>query len=337
MPQDAAAKETKILSRAEGELVPVHEARYLSALRATSPGTRSASASAERRPLTGNLPAQIVGYQGAEHAIFPPSSESSYVATSTHNYRPPSHPMQRPNPHTEFLYHAPDAANSSNSPSLESQLLLGRYVLSEEAPDPEPIVQESPRVKLQKALGIASDDNAKSSTNLNQRYDYLPDSMIPFWYKKESTKAAEGKPNDLCATCRHIDFLALFEQEETDVMPKPSDFTVLGTISNLTSRIDCGFCKLVMKVVYADIGSTLPLDMAEAERARESTNRLAWLLSEQYYLCPIRFQTTFGEPVLYILSGDDIAEALKQKSAIRPRASMAIKPMHVSAPNLGLG
>ena len=171
--------------------------------------------------------------------------------------------------------------------------------------------------------------------NLNRRFDYLPESMVPFWYQKHTITAPQGSSQYLCATCQHIDLRALFEQEETTVMPKPRDYIVLGSLMSLTSSEDCGLCNLVAGIVAFDAGADLPSNMSDEERRQKQRAKLMPLMDEVYYLCPIRFKTTFRTPALYVCLGKDVALMCQQSSMVRPRQNMAIRPIHQSIGNLG--
>lgn len=63
-------------------------------------------------------------------------------------------------------------------------------------------------------------DASIHGVNLNRRFDYMPASMVPMWYIKNPDVEPQGTPGYLCATCSHINFIALFRQQETDVPPK---------------------------------------------------------------------------------------------------------------------
>lgn len=171
--------------------------------------------------------------------------------------------------------------------------------------------------------------------NLNRRYDYLPESMVPAWYIKNPVYVPEGDRKHLCATCRRINIIALFRQPETDVMPKPRDYIALGSFGSILEREGCGFCRLVARIIVLDTGTDLPRAMPHAERLAIQTERVNALTDEVYHLCPVRFETTFNVPALYICSGRDVNEAAKQSAAVRPRRSMAVRPLHRSEPNTG--
>ena len=177
--------------------------------------------------------------------------------------------------------------------------------------------------------------NGTQGPNLNRRFDYLPESMVPFWYQKHAVTAPQGSRHYLCATCQRIDLLALFKQEETTVMPKPRDFIVLGSLQNLLGRNDCGLCSLVAGIIAHDAGADFPLKMSDEERKEKLRARLMVLMDEVYYLCPIRFKTTFCTPKLYVCHGKEVAQMCRQSSTVRPRQSMAIRPIHSSVGNLG--
>ena len=51
----------------------------------------------------------------------------------------------------------------------------------------------------------------------------------------------------------------------------------------------------------------------------------------------IRFKTEYNNPMLYLYSAQEVAEAAKQTAVTRrrPRNSMAIQPMHAREPNVG--
>ena len=147
--------------------------------------------------------------------------------------------------------------------------------------------------------------------------------------------APQGSRQYLCTTCQHIDLRALFEQEETTVMPKPRDYIVLGSLMSLVSSKDCGLCSLVAGIVAFDAGADLPSNMSDEDRRQKQQAKLTSLMDEVYYLCPIRFKTTYRTPALYVCLGKEIAPMSRQSSMVRPRHTMAIRPIHKSVGNLG--
>lgn len=174
-----------------------------------------------------------------------------------------------------------------------------------------------------------------SEINMNRRCDYLPESMVPLWYIQSPIVQPEDSRHYLCATCRHIDFLALFKQRETSVLPTLRDYVVLGPLRTLISR-GCGFCKLVARIIALDAVEDLPRTLSDEERLEAQRERFLELLNDMYYLCPVRFETTFNNPALYICSAKDINDLEQQRSSVlRPRQSMAFRPLHRSEPNLG--
>ena len=176
---------------------------------------------------------------------------------------------------------------------------------------------------------------ADQGLNLNRRYDYLPPGMVPFWYRKKAGTAPEGTRKFLCATCRHIDILSLFRQEEVDATPNLRDYIVLGSLESILTRQGCGFCTLVGKMIAFDTGIGLSQDLSAEEKMEQQRQQLYKLWEDVYYLCPIRFKTSYREPALYIMSGKEIAETVEHSTLRRPRRSMAIAPMHNLAPNHG--
>ncbi|KAK0624143.1 heterokaryon incompatibility protein-domain-containing protein, partial [Immersiella caudata] len=167
----------------------------------------------------------------------------------------------------------------------------------------------------------------------------MPEAMVPDWYIKDPEVAPPGTPSYLCANCRHIDFIALFRQEESDVMPKARDYIMLGQLQAILGNAEeCGFCRFVLRLVGSDGAGGLA---TEEERVTARREKLISLLEESFYLCPIRFKTTFNNPALYICSAQEVAEATAaagqtgQATMKRPRNTMAFRPLHVSAPNLG--
>jgi Heterokaryon incompatibility protein (HET) len=118
-------------------------------------------------------------------------------------------------------------------------------------------------------------------------------------------------------------------------MPKPRDYIVLGSLLSIVSRRECGLCSLVAGIVTFDTGIDLPPNMPDDERKEKQRARLIGLMEEVYYLCPIRFKTTYRTPSLYVCSGTEVAQMSRQSSVVRPRRSMAIRPIHRSEGNLG--
>ena len=153
----------------------------------------------------------------------------------------------------------------------------------------------------------------------------MPHNMVPVWYIKNPVNRLKGAPGYLCLTCRHINFLELFKQQETDTMPRPRDYITLGTLQRMIMEHQgCGFCKLVGRIIALDTVKDLPLNMNEEERKVASHRLLLPKLKDAYSLCPVRFTTTYREPALYICSNKDILNASKQSIVLRPQRSMAM-------------
>ena len=161
--------------------------------------------------------------------------------------------------------------------------------------------------------------------------------MVPFWYNRDPPVALKGSASYLCETCRHIDLLALFKQKESMIMPTPREYIALGTLMKLVTGADCGLCGLIARIIGADTGVSLPKDMSEGERKEEQKAKVDIVLVENdsYYLCPIRFETTFNEPKLYVYSGKEMNDTANHSTIQRPRGSMAIRPISRMEPNLG--
>ncbi|KAK3315522.1 heterokaryon incompatibility protein-domain-containing protein [Apodospora peruviana] len=174
----------------------------------------------------------------------------------------------------------------------------------------------------------------------------MPENMVPAWYIRNPPPQPQAPPINgtspssyLCANCRHIDFLALFKQKETDVMPTPREYIALGSMGDILSRAttkNCGFCRLVLRIVCIDATTDLPPHTSPEIRLETRKLKLAELLGETYYLCPIRFETTYNNPALFICSAKDVSDAARRTGTVtRPRYSMAFRPLHKNAPNLG--
>lgn len=157
--------------------------------------------------------------------------------------------------------------------------------------------------------GIANggSDANKEGVNCNRRYDFMPANMVPDWYIRDPDVAPADSPKYLCANCRHIDFLGLFRQEETDAMPKPRDFIVLGQlIAIFQASEQCGFCHLVMRIVSLEVTTDLPQhDFSEEEVLNLRREKLYALFPETFYLCLIRFKTEYNNPMLYLYSAHE--------------------------------
>jgi hypothetical protein len=189
--------------------------------------------------------------------------------------------------------------------------------------------------KVDKEQRTDADD--EGGPNLNRRYHFLPESMVPFWYIKNPAVALKGSRNYLCATCRHINILELFKQEESSELPKQQDYITIGTFWKMAGSQDCGLCQLASRIIASDTGVKLPKGLSEEERKNKQKEKLNELMAEGiiFYICPIRFQTTFSEPVLYICSDKEVNEASKMTKAQRPRGSMGFRPISKAEPNLG--
>ncbi|KAH7409865.1 heterokaryon incompatibility protein-domain-containing protein, partial [Phaeosphaeria sp. MPI-PUGE-AT-0046c] len=172
--------------------------------------------------------------------------------------------------------------------------------------------------------------------NLNRRFDYMPESMVPMWYIKNPDVKPQGTPGYLCATCSHINFIALFRQKETDVPPKPREYILLGTLGRMVlEHKGCGFCQLVGKIIALDIVKDLPRNMDEDEKRTLSHRMIDAKFGDLYSLCPIRFKTTYCQPALYLCSNKALLTASKQSAVLKPEMSMAIRPIARNAPNCG--
>ncbi|KAF2836077.1 HET-domain-containing protein [Patellaria atrata CBS 101060] len=188
---------------------------------------------------------------------------------------------------------------------------------SSRAPSPEPTPDEEGEV------------------NLNRRYDHLPESMVPFWYNKRPKRVGKDSPHYLCATCRRIDFRALFRQDETDTIPKPRDCINLGTLISMAQKQECGFCQLVPRIVATDAGRDLPTTLTEDERKDILRVKLTEMMQNIYYLCPVRFSTTYNIPALYLYNSKELTEASKQSSVFKQHRCMAVRPFSGNEPNTG--
>jgi hypothetical protein len=179
-------------------------------------------------------------------------------------------------------------------------------------------------------------DGGGGGPNLNRRYDFLPKSMVPFWYNKTPPAVLDGSERYLCKTCRHIDILALFKQKESTTMPVLREYIALGTLEKLAADQDCGLCGLIARIIAADTGVNLPKDLSDNARKEQHGEKPNIVLNEHesYYLCPIRFETTFNEPKLYVYSGKEMNDAVNYSTIQRPRGSMVIRPIGRMEPNL---
>ena len=92
-----------------------------------------------------------------------------------------------------------------------------------------------------------------------------------------------------------------------------------------------------MRIVSLEVTTDLPQhDLSEEEVLNVRREKLYALFPETYYLCPVRFKTEYNNPILYLYSAQEVAEAAKQTAVSRrPRNSMAIQPMHAREPNVG--
>jgi hypothetical protein len=182
-----------------------------------------------------------------------------------------------------------------------------------------------------------NDAGDEGGPNLNRRYHFFLESMVPFWYIRNPAPAPKGSRNYLCATCRHINILELFKQKESSEMPGLRDYISIGTFWKMVESQDCGLCQLASRIIALDTGVKLPKGLSKEERHKKQKEKLNELMAEGiiFYICPIRFQTTFSEPVLYICSDKEVNEASKMTSSHRPRGSMGFRPMSNAEPNLG--
>ncbi|USP72871.1 HET-domain-containing protein [Curvularia clavata] len=172
--------------------------------------------------------------------------------------------------------------------------------------------------------------------NLNRRFDYMPASMVPMWYIKNPDVEPQGTPGYLCATCRHINFIALFRQQETEVPPKPRDYIMLGTLGRMIiEHQGCGFCQLAGKIIALDIVKDLPRNMDEDEKRTLSHQMISAKFGDLYSLCPVRFKTSHCQPALYLCSNKALLTASKQSVVLKPEVSMAIRPIVRNSPNCG--
>lgn len=181
--------------------------------------------------------------------------------------------------------------------------------------------------------------NGEGGPNLNRRYEYMPESMVPIWYNKSPKINSQGSGGYLCGTCRHINMVALFKQKVSKETPSIREYIALGTPSKLLEGVTkrCGLCSLAARIIAADTGIDLPTTMSEDQIRAKKKERMNAILDkdDSYYLCPIRFPSTFNDPKLYICSGEDLRKATKDLSSHVPRGSMAIRWISNTSPNFG--
>ncbi|KAL8383387.1 hypothetical protein RB595_006914 [Gaeumannomyces hyphopodioides] len=167
-----------------------------------------------------------------------------------------------------------------------------------------------------------------SEVNLNRRFDSVSRHTVPFWYIKKPAASTEDESGALempfqalCRNCRHIDVDALFRQNESDAVPPPRDFIVMGTLLNLMTRTNCRLCQLAARIIAHDASTDIPADLGDGERSARQTSTLVGLLDETYYLCPARLPTARNSAELFFFSSEDV------RAGSWPRRSMAIRPI----------
>jgi len=108
------------------------------------------------------------------------------------------------------------------------------------------------------------------------------------WYKVEPHNAPLGSDSYLSrGNYRHIDFATIFRQEPSIVLPKSVDHIALGEFGTILQKaMQCGFCRLVARLVSLDCVSHLPLTTIPEERTRERTAKLRKLPRKEYCICP---------------------------------------------------
>ncbi|KAK0646888.1 heterokaryon incompatibility protein-domain-containing protein [Cercophora newfieldiana] len=237
----------------------------------------------------------------------------------------------------------------SSSPELRPQVglrpgLQGLRVAQHEYDDyapSRPATRNGSRSLAPPSAQPGEGEGRLAEMNFNRRYDYMPENMVPHWYIKDPEVAPVDAASYLCANCRHIDFISLFRQEESDVMPKSRDYISLGQLHViLANSKQCGFCRFVLRMVGSDGTADLVFETDE-ERLTARRENILTQLEEAFFVCPIRFKTTYGNPALYICSAKEVAEATAAAgqgvvaAVKRPRQSMAFRPLHISAGNLG--
>ncbi|KAL8410352.1 hypothetical protein RB596_000166 [Gaeumannomyces avenae] len=171
-----------------------------------------------------------------------------------------------------------------------------------------------------------------SEVNLNRRFDSASRHTVPFWYIKKPAASTEDESGALempfqalCRNCQHIDVDALFRQSESDAVPPPRDFIVMGTLLNLMTRTNCRLCQLAARIIAHDASSDIPANLSDEERSTQQMSTLVGLLDETYYLCPVRLPTARNSPELFFFSSEDV------RAGSWPRRSMAIRPIGTGA------
>ncbi|KLU90353.1 hypothetical protein MAPG_09315 [Magnaporthiopsis poae ATCC 64411] len=169
-----------------------------------------------------------------------------------------------------------------------------------------------------------------SEANLNRRFDSASRHTVPFWYIRKPVASTEDGDEGgalempfrtLCLNCRHIDLDALFRQDESDVLPPPRDFIVMGTLLSLMTRTNCRLCQLAARIIAHDASSDISADLSDEARSAQQMSTLVDLLDETYYLCPARLPTPRNSPELFFFSSEDV------RAGSWPRRSMAIRPI----------
>ncbi|KAH7064365.1 heterokaryon incompatibility protein-domain-containing protein [Paraphoma chrysanthemicola] len=176
--------------------------------------------------------------------------------------------------------------------------------------------------------------------DFNRRFMFMSPAERPEWYIVNPAHLPPTHPDFLCGTCRHIDFIKLFEQEETNVLPHRKYYISLGSFMEMSARKECPFCSFAIRVMTHHMLLEKKLHRAELEEKRAALLQ-SDLFAEKFYICPIRYANTHRIPLLYFCTEADLPSVSRRKSiatkAVRyglPR-TMSFRPMHKTQSKLG--
>ena len=187
---------------------------------------------------------------------------------------------------------------------------------------------------------VLEDSNSLLNVDLNERFRYVAEEDRPIWYRKEDGcphMHGPGHPSYLCATCRRIDFVAILNQGETETIPPLIDFIVLGPLSTIIQKHQCGFCKLVVQIWTVPFLRQAPYDISFDDKRDLISSKLVEHGQDMYYLFPVRFKSEYGVPALHL--GKNIwnqgrnSLVIGSSNTFLPSRDLAIRPMSVSRPD----
>jgi hypothetical protein len=176
--------------------------------------------------------------------------------------------------------------------------------------------------------------------DLNRRCMFMSPAERPHWYIERPLDLPTGHPDFLCGTCRHIDFIKLFEQEETNVLPPRKHYIALGLFAEISAKKECPFCSFACRVIVHHMLIEKNLHRADHEEKKQALLETS-LFTESFYICPIRYVHTYHVPLLYFCQESDLPSISRRMSiatkAVRyglPR-TMSFRPMHKTQSRLG--